>query len=248
MNKLLLFAIAAIALPAGAQTDYLVTTRGDTLYGKVHCLRQGTNQRIEHISGKKRQYFNPVQVLAFRSQGEDYHTVKTANGYQAMKLIKAGYLSLYAFQPEDQMAFSGLYLLKKDGSGMEFSGLMFKKRMVQFMADCPAVSQRLEEKELKRNDLDEIIDLYNACIEQKTISQAEAVAFVLQWHDLEEQVKQLPDFESKADVLDMIREIRNKADKGEPVPRFLRENLRSLLSPYPEISTRLEKLLGRLQN
>jgi hypothetical protein len=249
MNKswFSLLVAMGIYLPVKAQTDYLVTLKGDTLYGQVYCLKQGTVQRIEYRQGRKKQFFTPVQVRALRSKGEDYFPVRTANEYQIMKKLKDGYLSLFAFQPESQVTWDGLYLLKKDGQGMEFSGLLFKKRMSNFLSDCPEVSIQIEGKELRRNDLEQIIDLYNHCIEQKTLTQKKAVAYVQRWEQLEQHVKALPYFEGQGDALDMIKEIRNKVDNRQPVPRFLRDNLRTLLKPYPEAEALLEQLLQQLQ-
>ncbi len=234
--------------PVYAQTDFIVTLKGDTLFGEVFCVKQGPTQKIEYRAAKKKQYFMRVQVRTFRSKGEDYYPVRTPNGYQVMKLLKAGYLSLYAFQLENQLTWDGLYLQKKDGSGIEFSGLLFKKRMAHFTEDCPEVSRRIEEKELRRQDLNEMIDLYNHCIEQKTVSQSTAMQYARQWQQLEQQVMALAEFEGKTDALEMIKEIRNKLDNHEPIPRFLRESLRTALQPYPDVLALLEELIGRLQN
>lgn len=232
--------------PAFAQQDFLVTLKGDTLYGKVFCTRFGQSQRIELSTGKKKQYFTPVQVRSFCSGNESYFPVRTNNGYQVMKLLKPGYLSLYAFQLENQISWDGLYLLKKDGSGLEYSGLLFKKRVGKFLEDCPAVSQLIEEKELRRSDVEEIIDLYNQCIEERTQAQTSIAKQLMQWDKLEEKVKALPAFEGQSDALDIIREIKKKMDNNETVPRFLRENLRTLLKPHAEIAELLEQLLMAL--
>lgn len=231
-------------LPAFAQQDFLVTLKGDTLFGTVYCTRFGQSQRVECITGRKKQYFTPVQVRAFRSGNDHYFPVRTPGGYQIMKLLKPGYLSLYAFQMENQVTWDGLYLLKKDGTGMEYSGLLFKKRLGKFLEDCPDVSQQIEEKELRRSDLDEIIDVYNQCIEERTRQQTSIANRMVRWEELEQKIKEMPALEGRQDALDMIREIRKKIENHETVPRFLRENLRNLLKPYSEISELLEQLLA----
>lgn len=233
-------------LSAYAQQDFLVTLKGDTLYGTVFCTRLGQMQRIEYSTGKKKQYFTPVQVRTLRSGNDHYFPVRTTNGYQIMKLLKPGYLSLYAFQLENQITWDGLYLLKKDGSGLEYSGLLFKKRMSKFLEDCPEIRQQIEEKELKRSDLEEIVDLYNQCIEERTQIQTTTAKRIIRWEELEQKVRDMPAFEGQADALDMIREIRRKIDNGETVPRFMRENLRSILKPYTAVSELLDQLLNEL--
>ncbi|MDW8330148.1 MAG: hypothetical protein RMK43_00760 [Cyclobacteriaceae bacterium] len=241
-------AILSSVVCAFAQQDFLVTLKGDTIFGIVNCTRFGQSQRIECIIGKKKQYFTPVQVRTFRSGNEYYFPVRTADGYQIMKLLKPGYLSLYAFQMENQITWDGLYLVKKDGSGLEYSGLLFKKRMARFTEDCPEVSRQLEERELRRNDLYEIIDLYNQCIEARTQTQTTTAKRILRWEELEQMVQELPAFEGKQDALDMIREIRKKIDNQETIPRFLRENLRSILKPFSRPSELLDQLLNEIQS
>ena len=248
MHRMLFYClfVSGFVRPVYAQQDFLVTLKGDTLFGTVFCSRFGQSQRIEYSAGKKKQYFTPVQIRSFRTGNESYFPVRTTNGYQIMKLLKPGYLSLYAFQLENHISWDGLYLLKKDGSGMEYSGLLFKKRIAKFLEDCPAVSQQVQEKELKRSDLDEIIDQYNQCIEERTQAQTTMAKQLMHWDELEEKVKALPAFEGQSDALDIIREIKKKVDNNETVPRFLRENLRTLLKPHAEISELLEQLLKEI--
>src|SRR5688572_6281830 len=97
---------------AGAQ-DYVLTTRGDSLTGEVKPLLYGPEKKVQlTASDNEKSTLSLFQIREFSSKGEIYHPVKGESGYVFMKLIQPGYLSLYAFQPENQVRFDGL-LLKK---------------------------------------------------------------------------------------------------------------------------------------
>src|SRR5690606_23106883 len=93
-----------------------------------------------------------------------YHPVNAPNGYVFMKLLKRGYLSRYAFQPQNQNNYDALFLMKRDGNGLEVPNLTFKKSMKRYLDDCPTVADKIESDILNKRDINEIVDQYNACI------------------------------------------------------------------------------------
>src|SRR5690606_17178116 len=116
-----------VAASANAQ-DYVLTARGDSLTGEVKPLLYGPEKRVQIISAnKEKTTFSIFQVRAFSSDGEIYHPVKGEKGYEFMKLLQPGYLTLYACQVENQTRFDGLFLKKMDGEGMAVPNLGFKK-------------------------------------------------------------------------------------------------------------------------
>jgi hypothetical protein len=171
-----------------------------------------------------------------------------------MKLLKSGYLSLYAFQLENQVTYDGLLLRKKDGATLEVPNLGFKKLMSKYLSDCEQVSEKIDNGELNKKNLDKIIDEYNSCIEMRTsahekiISQnAEQSKKINSWDTLEEKVKNKPDFEGKTNALEMISDIKNKIRHEEKIPNFLLEGLKTSLSKA-ELSQELENALKELEN
>src|SRR5690348_13070906 len=114
---------------AGAQ-DYLLTSRGDSLTGEVRPLLYGPEKKVQVISADKdKTTYSIFQVREFSSEGEVYQPVKGETGYVFMKLIKPGYLSLYAYQLDNQTRFDGLFLRKMDGQSLSVPNLGFKKFM-----------------------------------------------------------------------------------------------------------------------
>jgi ribosomal protein L14E/L6E/L27E len=233
---ILLFLLLMLVYQCAGAQDYVVTTRGDSLTGEVKPLSYGQEKKVQLISsGNAKTTLSLFEIRAFSSKGEIYHPVKGETGYVFMKLIQPGYLSLYAFQPENQIRFDGLFLKKIDGDNMVVPNLGFKKHISQFMADCPSVAAKVKEGELGKKDLTELVNAYNACIENRTIDHEKVIATsekqttkINAWDALEEKIRE-KDFSEKTNALEMITEIRKKIQRQEKIPNFLVEGLKNSL-------------------
>jgi hypothetical protein len=222
----------------GSSQDYVVTSKGDTLSGQVKPLLHGVDKKVQLIGEDKKKTIYPMfQVRSFHYKNDIYQPVKGPEGYVFMKLIKSGYLSLYNFQLPNQVAFDGSFLLKRDGQGMEVPNLSFKKFMKNFLEDCPDVVARIDNGDLGKKELNQIIDEYNLCISAKTIDHNKIIAekqvqgkIITAWDLLEEKVKSQPDFEGKNNALEMIQEVKSKIAVSEKIPNFLLEGLKSTLN------------------
>ncbi|MBX2963605.1 MAG: hypothetical protein KF687_13925 [Cyclobacteriaceae bacterium] len=237
---------------ANAQTDYIILSKGDTLKGKVSYLGSNLNQRVQLTGeGKKKQVYEMLQVKAFQYNNEIYHLIRTTNRYTYMKLTEPGYLSLYAFQPENKQNWDGRYLFKRDGKGIEVPNIGFKKRMTDFLADDEELIAAIENGTLGRNDLSEIIVRYNTFINNKTqgISetyqkQQEATDKVGIWNTLEDAVNNSADLKDKEYVMEMIADAKAKVAKGDKLPRFIVDGLTKALTPHPELLSLLNEALA----
>jgi hypothetical protein len=233
----LLIIILLVYKCAGAQ-DYVVTSKGDTLMGEVKPLFYGVDKKVQlNQEGKKKVVYPMFQVRSFVYKGEIYQPVKGPEGYTFMKLQKSGYLSLYSYQLPNQITFDGQYLLKLDGKGTEVPNISFKKAMEKFLSDCPAVAEKIDNGDFSKKDLHQIIDEYNACIDDNTVDHGKIIAVqqstekvISVWDILEGKVKAEADFEGKSNALDMISEIKSKVARSEKVPNFLVEGLKSTLT------------------
>jgi hypothetical protein len=221
--------------------DYAVTTRGDTLRGDIKIFNFGTEKKIQVVGTDKKKNNVPIfQLRSFNADNELYHPVKGPAGYVFMKLVKEGYLSLYAFQMPNQVTYDGAFLLKKDGESLEVPNLNFKKTMKKYLDDCPETVGKIDDGTYSRKDVATIVDDFNACITQKTETNytRTPVPVVVEevkplesgaWVSLEEKVTGLADFPGKADALEMIGEIRNTPSRQPKVPNFMVEGLKSSL-------------------
>jgi hypothetical protein len=234
--------------------DYVLTAKGDTLRGEVKMFVNGVEKRVQVTQAdKKKTTFNILQVKSFVLKKEIYKPVKFGDTYVFMKLLKEGYLSLYSFQLNGQLTYDGRYLLKLDGKGIEVPNLGFKKSMTRFLSECNAVTAQIEAGTYGYSDLNTIIDQFNKCISSNTIAQAGTISNsgtiptenLNQWDRLEQNI-QTSKIAEKSDALEMVREIKNKLSKGEQIPKFLTEALKSALKSDKDLSNALIKNLKEL--
>jgi hypothetical protein len=234
--------------------DYLVTPQNDTLRGKVKLLNFGTLPKVQLTTDEgKKNVYEVIQVKSFTIDNDIYHTIRSAQNYSFMKLMVPGYLSLYAYQPTGQNSWDGRYLVKRDGSSIEVPNLAFKKRMTAFLEDCPAISGKIEMGDLNRNDLEEILKEYNACIVSKTERHQENIQITQEkkekinyWKTLEDALQSKPEFDGKSDAQDMIKEIKLKIQRSEKIPNFVIEGLKNALQNQDDLKKILQSALEQV--
>jgi hypothetical protein len=251
---ILLFLLLMLVYQCTKAQDYVITAKGDTLVGDIKPLTYGLEKKVQVTTAGKKNVISIFQTRAFTYKGDTFEPVKNDKGYVFMKVIKSGYLSLYAFQQENQNSYDGLYLVKKDGSRMEVPNLSFKKMMNRFLEDCSTVTAKIESGELSKRSLETIVDEYNNCVQTRTIDHDKVLAQNREqskklgaWDILEEKVKSKADFEGKSDALEMITDIRNKVNRGEKVPNFLIDGLKNSLSKA-DLATELDNAIQEVKN
>jgi hypothetical protein len=251
---ILLFLLLMLVYQCTKAQDHVITAKGDTIVGEVKPLTYGVEKKVQVTTAGKKNVISILQTRAFTYKGERFEPVKNDKGYVFMKVIKSGYLSLYAFQLENQNSYDGLYLVKKDGSRMEVPNLSFKKMMNRFLEDCSAVTSKIESGELSKRSLETIVDEYNNCVQNRTIDHDKVLAQSREqskklgaWDILEEKVKSKADFEGKSDALEMITDIRNKVNRGEKVPNFLIDGLKNSLTKA-DLKTELDNAINEVKN
>ena len=259
----LLIIILLIAYQCAKAQNYILTTKGDSLTGTVKMFNNGPEIKAQVITAEKKRVNVPLlQVKMISYEGEVYRPQRGPDGYTFMKLLKEGYLSLYAFQLKNQTTYDGLFLVKRDGTMIEVPNINFKKALKKFLGDCAEVASKVEAGEYTKRDLDRVIDEYNTCIADLTtargtikkntvhaVSETPAKAAAPEqenWASLAKKVQALPDFSEKADALEMIQEITNKLSRGEKVPNFMIEGLRSSLKDT-QATQELEAALAELK-
>lgn len=253
-----IFIILAFVLTystTSAQSDYVVTIKGDTLWGKLKYFTYNgvkyAGNSSKHVQltpavGKKSTH-EILQTIAFRMDNEIYHTIKFDQGYTFMKLIKSGYLSLYSYQMENQTSWDGRYFVKKDGKLLDVPNIGFKKRVSRFLADCPSVVSDVESGVLGRSDILKLMDEYNACANLKdNLPLAKKSPAGDAWEKLETEVKALPDFDKKTDAIEMIREVISKLSRKETIPSFMINGLKDALKDQTSIKETLDQAIDKL--
>jgi hypothetical protein len=245
---LILFSYSAMA-----QTDYLITSKADTLYGDLRILTYDHIDRVQIEVDKKKEVLTAIQVLSLYKDGEVYKPLKYDTKIVFMKALKQGYLSMYAFRLPNQSSYDGRLLTKMDGTSIEVPNLGFKKILSNYLEECSSVAAQVKEGELSRKEIEKIIDDFNACLDTKntTASIPDVSAPVVNevTQSIESLIKKVDaaEFSSKKDALDLLRDIQTKVAKNETIPNYLSEGLKSYLSSVPALSDDLEKLLSLLK-
>jgi hypothetical protein len=232
--------------------QYVVTTKGDSISGEVKPMNFGLEKRVQVTTAdKKKKVFSIFEVRHFKFKSDVFRPVKRDQSYEFMKVVKEGYLSIYAFQMEKQTTYDGLYLAKRDGTGIEVPNLSFKKFVSKFLSDCSDISDKIAKGDLTKKNLNDIVDQYNACVNDRTGSESIVVkrpssAKFTPWSALEDKVKNSDDFESKNDALEMIADIKGKISRGEKVPKFLVDGLKGALADS-NLDTELQAAIASLE-
>lgn len=250
----LLVLILLLIHPIVRGQDYLVTTSSDTLRGEIRPLMFGPEKKVQVRTAEGKEIYSILQTRYFVLDGVSYFPIRGPEGYTFMQLVKEGYLSLYRFQPEKSNVYSGTFLRKADGTGIELPNIGFKKQMTDFLADCEDVTSRIESGDLKKTDLDAIIDRYNACINSRTQGvrediqvRVEAKSTLTLWNELEAAIEKEGNFENRETALEMVADIQNRIGRGEKVPNFIIQGLKSAIGDRPALTAPLDKALASLE-
>ncbi len=246
----LFVAFLFLSVATQAQNDFLITSKLDTIFGKPRILSYDLIDRVQIEVNKKKESFTALQVHLVTIDSQVYKPIQYEKKIYLMKLVKSGYLSLYAFKLENQTTYDGRLMTKLDGTRMEVPNLSFKKFMANFLDDCSTIVSKIKSGDLSKKDLDKIIDEYNLCItnanKDKAIPTNEVNEKSVAITNLIEKIE-AEDFTSKKDALDLLKDIQNKVNNNEPVPNYLTDGLKGYLAGTPALTEDLNALLSLLQ-
>lgn len=244
---LLLFILLMLVYQCTHAQDFVINQKGDTLYGKVKPFPSPIDPRVQvAVEGQPKKNFRVVETRGYRYKDETFIPVRHNGRYVFMKVLRPGYLTLYAYQMDNQVTYDGRYFGRKDGTGMEIPNLTFKKAIARYLADCPDVASKVESGEFGRKDIDKIVDEYNGCINKSSNETAVQVKKIEHWDILEEKVKNQKDLHTKGDALEMIAEIKGKIKRNEKIPTFMVDGLKNALA-NAGLDTELQNALNELK-
>ncbi len=233
--------------------DYLVTNKSDTLRGEIKPMSYDQLDRVQVSVNKKKTIYTGLQIKIFSLKGELYRPIQRDNTIRFMKVIKAGFLSLYAYRMENQNTFDGRFLVRRDGPIIDVPNLNFKKTMVAFLSNCPTVKDKINSGDYGRKNLNEIIDDYNAYMETATKTMKDANAQVMEGNrksqpleDLRNTVEGLTDFTGKKDAIDIVNDMILKTKDGQPIPNYQIEALKGYLHDHETAKDALDRILVTL--
>jgi len=234
--------------------DYVINLKGDTLRGTVRIFSIDPVDEVRVVVNKKKIHLTALKARAIFFKNDVYHSVRHGQTQKFMKVIKPGYLSLYGFNPPNQVNYNVLLLVKKNGQTMEIPNISFKKLMIDFLSECEPLTDSIKEEKFKRNDLNDIVDMFNNCNDplKKGNTPARPLASLDNDKKLSEldafnkKITALETFSAKKDVLDILGDIKVKLEKQETIPSYLYSVLKTHLANQPTVSDDLEKLIALL--
>lgn len=252
--SLLLVGFALLSLQTFGQKDYAVSMKGDTIKGKLKIVSYENLDRIQVNTDKKKTIYTALQVKWIVKDGVAYQTVKLGSAFRFLKVIKQGYLSLFAFNTDRGSVWEGRYLLKRDGSGLEVPNLAFRKILSDFLTECPEVHTKLDQRDYSKRELERIVDEYNQCIEKKNEALAKLngptsainTQKVVAIGDFSQKVE-AANFLTKKDVQELLADMKKKVARNEDVPHYLVDGLKSYLADTPELQKEADELIALLK-
>lgn len=234
--------------------DYIITNKGDTVRGEIKLLSFDLLDRVQVNTGKEKKVYTAKEAKVCSLKGEFYRPVREENAIRLMKVIKYGYLSLYAFNSPNLHTYDKRMLTKLDGTSMEVPNLLFTKIMVSYLDDCPTIREKIKSEDYGKKDLEKIVDEYNTCLDEKTRAAAIASAAAALTNpklealeNLKNKIEKLENFSTKKDALELINDITQKVNNKEVIPNYLLEGLKGYLGGQAEIKETLDSVLSKLR-
>ena len=231
-----------------SQDGFVVTTKGDTLFGKITFQQIGKIEQVL-VKGDKRQNISSIQVLTAQANDKIYRPIQFLGMVQMMEVIKDGYLSLLAFQPPGIMNYDGRLLKLRSGDVLEVPTIGFKKRVSEFLKDNVNLASQIKDGDLDRKDLDKIIDEYNLFIGKNTVTSSqqrkEEAAQLPKLESIDVLIEAIKNsnLESKTETLEMLAELKDKITDNKSVPQYLSNALKENLKSSSEWVEKLESIL-----
>jgi hypothetical protein len=239
--------IVASSLRGYAQ-DYLVTTKRDTLRGRLSISSFPTMDKVVVAVDRKKAEFPGTSVHVLVLDSQVFKPVRTPDAYRLMKLSRDGMVSLYYARQSPGTPYNIPFVVKRSGEAMEVTSLRFKKRMATFLAECSSIKTKIEQDKLGKKDLEKIIDEYNLCLDQqtrKTMVSSEDPRLVA-LNTMNSRFEK--DATITSDARDILKDIYGKVRENKSIPNYLIEGLRESLKDKGEYQEDLEILIGKLKN
>lgn len=252
--------LMALSVQLSAQNT-VITLRGDTLAGTFSLAKRGGNEFVDFVdkNGKKKKFklFDIKRIIS--ADDEIIEPINIGDGeYTFGKLMSEGYLSLYNYRGQNStITFNEKIMIKLDGTSLPVPGAFgFRKSVSKFLFECPEVSQKVNNKKLSGDNLDQILTEFNTCIAVKSASNVNSTGssaprppaivtdeLQTQIDDFKTLLKYSDKVENKEDVSDMFSDLTKKLASKEKVPNYLKNILMGAVANDNKLKALLETML-----
>jgi len=228
--------------------DYVLTTKQDSLVGKIIVLTFHNTDKVRITDAeKKKSEWLASNVLRMSINNESYKAVKTPTGYRIMKIAKPGILSLCYARQLEEAPYDIPYFVKNTGESLEVPKILFKVQTSSFLKECGDLKERITAGELGRKDLDKIIDEYNHCMERQTVKTTVAQSDPKLDAITEFRKKLEADPTVSEEAKEIVVDLYKKVQENKPAPNYLKDGLREALKNHPAHLADFEALLEAMK-
>ncbi len=262
-------------------TQYFVKLNRDTIRGKLQINPNRDNSTSMFFKGEdgSKEYIRPLRVtFVYHSEDYQFRSVPFYNQRLFMQIIKEDeHISYYNYiHKRDNSIMTTKVVAKPNGETLELSGLTFRKQVTEFLEDCPEIIAKLEAKEYRYKDYEQLFADYNECLQQlsekpfiPTTVRAKAAVIALNTSAAEtilvpiddtikekltridefhKYVNGLQNFTYTNDVLEWLSDVEQRISQNREIPNYLWSSLKAMTEEHPELQKKAKELKKDLEN
>ena len=158
---MLAFLLVVLSQISFSQESYLITLKNEKIYGNIGFTRNNFYDEIQIKNDDGRRTYKAYQIESANVDGDLYEPITYNNRKVIGKVITKGKLNRYLVMSEGSNGFNTEILFKDSEKSLLVSNLGFRKRLIDFLKDCPSLSQKIENKEIPVSNLERITKEYN---------------------------------------------------------------------------------------
>ncbi len=277
----LLFLGACLFTQLKAQDkQYIVKLNRDTIRGKLRINPVSDNSNHMFFKGDdgSKGDIRPLRVTyVYYDEEYQFRSVPFfENQRHFMRIIKEEKnISYYNYiHKRDNSLLTTKVVVKPNGEFIEFSAMNFRKKVTEFLKDCPEIVARLEAKKYRYKEHEQLFADYNDCGQKLIVSnstpastatnaalattistQTESVSIddsqqekLSSVEEFRKYVTTLQDFEYSSDVLEWLSDIETRIRQNREIPNYLWSSLNEMSEEHTELQRKAEDLKKDLGN
>ena len=165
---------------------FVVANNNDTIECVIKAMSSSSScsfARIKVASSSKKTKYKPSDIRYYKRGQEEFYSIKRRSVFGGvessfMKPVVKGYLTLYSYYfMRDNGQYSiedhNYYLRKENGIALGIKRIEFSTKISEYLKDYPGLSEKIKTKELKYDDLRDIVKEYNDWYAASNIANSE---------------------------------------------------------------------------
>lgn len=231
---------------------------------------------FKHTDGTK-ENIRPIRIsYVYYDEEYQFRSVPFYNQRLFMQILKEDKnVSYYNYiHKRDNSIATSKVVIKPNGESLELSALTFRKQITEFLEDCPSLVVKIESKEYRYRDYEQIFADYNDCSTQSTqvvsnsppendnstssaaveASMAATTTTVVgatetrlsRIDEFRKYVRSLDNFNHSRDVLEWLTDVEYRVSQGKEIPNYLWSSLNAMTAENLELQNKANQLKKEL--